>query len=94
MLFRNRVEKTFVVYPGALFSWWEVHLEGSEDSRTFEHERDAVAYAKRVASAQPPSKVVLEDWYGGQQEEWSFGQADGTSATLKDDPDRPAFVLR
>jgi hypothetical protein len=82
MLSPDRNERLFIVYPGALLDWWEVQVEGSKDGETFAHEHEAIAYAKRIASTQRPSRVVLEDWYGRCQKEWSFGQAKRAASTL------------
>ena len=63
--------EVFVVYPGALFSWWEVVREGDDrDAVCFDTREQAVAYAHALAATGPGSVVKLENWFGETDAAW------------------------
>ena len=61
----------FVVYPGALFTWWEVVREGDDGYPSCFDTRDqAVAFARALAATGPGSVVKLENWFGETEAAW------------------------
>lgn len=62
-------QKTFVVYPGALWGW-EVIAEGDDEPQVFDHRTAALAHAWTVARGAAPARVCLENWYGIVEAEW------------------------
>lgn len=66
--------KVFVVYPGALLTWWEVVREGEHaDPFCFDTREQALAYARALAAAGPGSMVKLENWFGETEAAWRIG---------------------
>jgi hypothetical protein len=67
----QHTREVFVVYPGALFTWWEVVRENDDgDPFCFDAREPAVAYARALAATGPGGVVRLENWFGETEATW------------------------
>jgi hypothetical protein len=70
----QHTNNVFVVYPGALLTWWEVVRESEHaDPFCFDTREQALAYARALAAAGPGSVVKLENWFGETEAAWRIG---------------------
>ena len=85
----------FVVYPGALFSWWEVVRDGDDaDPVCFDTREQAVAYAHAVAAAGLRNVVKVENWFGETEAVWEVsGQVAGITASTENSAARARPVI-
>jgi hypothetical protein len=62
-----------IVYPAAL-TGWEVRVSAVDETRYFDKRAEALAYAHRIAVAERPCKIHIEDWFGHLCCEWAFDE--------------------